>query len=488
MTEVSPGELILLDAQDDIASVKARLTQTKAAHVGIVDGGGSRLLRGPVTMRLLHRCAQDLAVQLAVISADPSVRRLAQEEELPIFGSVRAYRQHIARGQRGALEGQIFLFLRRAAMMGMASLAVAILVLATLAAIYLLLPAATVTLYPAIQPIAKTVQIRADPAVLTPNYAAGEIPARVVHLLLEGTEQVPVSGKEQTAATRARGRVTLKNRTDHQLLVPKDTAVSTATGIRFLIAGEVTVPAGTEGIAQVEVIAEKTGESGNVGRGAIDTVEGPLGLEVAIFNEEPTSGGGQRIATTVTEADRQRVRGSLLERIRREGLAKLAGELQEREWLSEPSLNLAVLDEDYDREAGDEAQVLNLRMQVRVSGTMVSGHEIDAVVQQSLAQEVKPGFQIPPGGVTASTPEVLRVDGNALVLAVRAQATALALLNGERIVQEVRWKTAADAESYLSRNWPLAKEPQVIIEPDWATRSLRVQVVIDMGTPSAAGQ
>ncbi|MCL5074576.1 MAG: baseplate J/gp47 family protein [Chloroflexi bacterium] len=471
MATAGREEIIYLDADDDLSSVRRRLAKLEAEQVALVLPAGRDVLSSPAAMRILRRQAKKLSIRLSIISNDPTVRRLARQESLAVFGSVESYRHAVVRHPIPSTQGRVKILL------GLSLTAVFISLVAL--TVYLLVPEMTVVLAPASQPLSETMEIRADPSVSVVDYKARRIPARAVSLLLEGSEQVPVTGKKSTGSARAEGYVTFSNRTNNPIVIPSGTLVSTNDDIRFVTLGDANLAAMPGRIAQTKIVAVEPGSRANVGRLQITRIIGNLGYQVAVFNEEAISGGGEKEITVVAERDREQVRKKLLERMRQEALTQLKMGLRENESMPEQSVELIPLEEEYDKKVSEEARALNLKAKLRASGTTFYVKDVDNLIRQGWQPRLPPGFVISSSTLKIWPAEMIRLDGRDLVFLVRVQAKAVAQINEDRIRQSLRWKTVYEAKYYLSRSAILAKEAEVRIEPGWGKRALRIRVLVE---------
>lgn len=73
------GEVVRLDPRDDLGSVRVRLEQTTRNPVYLVVPPGLPCLRSELGIRLLYRQARALGRELIIVSRDPAIRELAQE-------------------------------------------------------------------------------------------------------------------------------------------------------------------------------------------------------------------------------------------------------------------------------------------------------------------------------------------------------------------------------------------------------------------------
>ncbi len=473
-------EIIFLDRFDEVASVKTKLEGVRSDQAAIVVPIENRALRSPIAVRLVVRQAESLALKLGLISGDATVRRLFHNEGIPAFRTVKGYRDYVARQSRPLTRlSALAQSLRERTDRTVGLVVLAALVVLGIAMAYALIPVEKVVLVPVSEPVSDVIVVKADPTTKTVNYDARQIPARVINLPMESSIQVPVTGKKAMPNARAEGQVTLTNRTAGPVKVPAGTILYTPDNIKFVISQETTVPGPTGAGAKVDVVAVDPGDKGNVDRGKISKIEGALDQQLAAFNEEPTTGGGAVEASVVSAQDKERARASLIDKMSKEAFPKLDSQRAENESLPPHSITFTVLEEVYDKKEGDQAKMLNLKISGRARGTIFSGPDVNTLVDRVWQPKTRAGFSVPPKGYKILPPEIIKAEDGAITFVVRVEGVAVAEMNLDRIRENVRWKTEPEAKAYLARNLSLAKEPKVTIEPGWASRALRVHIVVE---------
>ena len=87
-------QVIYLEAEDDLPAIRELLEGAQAKRVLLVVPKGSRVFREPLNLRILRRYANDLALDVALITRDGRTKQLAKEEGVAALSS-------ITRGQKG---------------------------------------------------------------------------------------------------------------------------------------------------------------------------------------------------------------------------------------------------------------------------------------------------------------------------------------------------------------------------------------------------
>ncbi len=480
-------QIIYLEDDDDIASIRDRLDWAQSKQVLLVVPPGNKVLASTLNLKLLQRHAANLALEVALITKDRVTQELAYELGLPFFSSAaRAQRRGWHGGARAEelparvrkLEGKqprlpsplqgespqlvqqiIALFFFGA------------LLLPLLAGAMLVVPSATVTLRPAIEPISEIMEVQADPEVEQIDYESGRIPAGVVQVEVEGTGQIPTSAKKDAADTRATGTVIFVNQREAPIAIPLGTGVSTSSGttIRFTTVETETLPA--RGMAEVNIIAVDPGPSGNVQRHLINTVEDQgLALQVKVINDKPTGGGNVRQVGVVTQADKDRLKASLLQELQQRAYARLLEQLKEQEFIPPQSLVVVVIDEIYDTFVEEEADALGLKMRIRASGTAYGGHHANILVLHRLQVRVKEGYRLIQQGLEFRPGEVTKVENRKVTFVMKASGLVAAQIDASGVRDLIRGQPVAAAEEYLHQRLPLREKPTIQVTPHWLGR------------------
>ena len=474
--------LVYADAQDDTSSVRIKLEGTRDDVVGLVVPKENRALASPIAVRVIARQAEILGIEISVVSRNGALRRAAEDEGLSAYSSperfARAIAERIEEVETSHVRESLGAQIRHLPRLARAFLFLALLGLGFGLA-YVLVPSATVTVAPRTEVVDGVVEVVADPGLQSVDTKERQVPARVIYLLVEATDQSPTGEGRSAEGNLAVGMVTFTNRNASEMVVPVGTIVSTAGGIRFKTETEIRLKGGLGNTGQTQVTALWPGAGSNVDRLAIKSVEGMLQHYVLVQNEEPTAGGGDR--SVVTTLDRDHLQQKAVERAKAEALAKLETMVQGREMLIGESFEFTPLEISFDRSIGQEAQSLNIQLKARVAVTLVNQDDVEEVTRANWRPNPRPGFQVAAEGVRILPPEVVAVDGRVVRVASKAEARTVAQVNVARVQQFARWRSPAEAERELAKLFDLVRPPEIQVDPSWADRAYRVWVVVDTG-------
>src|SRR5436309_8601788 len=94
---LSPSqEMIFLDPDDDLGTVRAKLESSPADQIFLVLPGRAATLRTPLEFRILARIAHELSTDVIIVSSDAARRQMARREGLRSRRRHGGIRQHAA--------------------------------------------------------------------------------------------------------------------------------------------------------------------------------------------------------------------------------------------------------------------------------------------------------------------------------------------------------------------------------------------------------
>lgn len=491
-------QIIYLDADDDIATVRERLSSAQANQVFLVIPGRSEVFRDLVNLKVLQRHAYQFSVRVTLITSDAETRRLAREVPIPTRsrlpgGNSAPPGEPPARPNRVGLLGggglpAAGLTGRHAsppadtsAFSRLLGYALFLIVAAgVIGAALVLVPQATVDLLPASQVFSQSVTIRASADTRLVDVAKSQVPARFLTTSVADSMQTDTTGRRQEPSKKATGRVVITNRGGGRVTVPVGTLVRTTTGssIRFTTVEASTVEPNS--FVQVPIIAELPGSVGNVPAWAINQVEGGLAFQVSVINDTPTSGGAEQQAQLVTPADRTRLRDQLYPRLTAAAQDAVRRELRPGEILLETTIAVRVEDEAYDRELNEVTKSVGLRMRLGASAWAVPAEAIAKIMQEALESRRPAGSTVVADSVKIGGPTGVQPDGNALTFRVEGTATAIAPVDITSVRGAIQGLTVAEAERVLAKRLHLASDPAITLENGWLGRlpilGFRIQI------------
>jgi len=518
-------ETIELTPHDTLPSVLARLKAADAERVLLIVP--AELSFSAVDLRILRREAATRGVGLALVTSDVQMRSLASRAGISTFrhqaraerARWRKLRPESPARRRPNSPGEVLppygagLFGKRSptgfrpvpfarsfgrrinswwVLLGL-TLFLLVLFGGLLVALATVIPAATITLTPAAEPIQVTVALQAiqNAAVDT---QAGIVPAYALSAQVSGDARIPTTGRRFEPDAKATGQVVLVNRTGEPVTVPVGTVVATATGNNVRFATTAEAPLAPHGRATVPVEALLAGPGGNVRAGTITHVEGPLALSLLVANETPMTGGTMAQVGVVTEDDKTQLQELLFDKLKQQAFEKLNERVEPGSFIPANSVKYLALSPTFTPFVGEVSPELFLRMSVQAVGLAVDAQAGDAIALARLQDAMPPGTRLISDTVRYIPSSVVIEDAQTVDFSIIAEGTLLRGVDATAVRTSVQGLAPAEAAQVLTGRFSLAKSPQIALGPDWLPYIVptklpvlpwRIRVNVDWDTAAA---
>jgi len=490
-------QLLYLDAHDDQVSVRDKMGWVKAPRLLVVWPRRGRVLTRRLDLTLIQRQAARRGAQIGLVTFDPDVRDHAQDLGIPVFDSVDSTPESIwraaepkslpferAQSDRARLEEP----LRRSAvgpskptgwdsLQRWSAFVVGVAALAALAAA--LLPSASVVVTPNTHIHRTRLQIVLDPEVDTLT-ADNHIPADRRTLEVSGQLRIPVSGKIAVPTSPAQGAVLFTNLGQDSITLPRGTGVRADAPGMPLFVTLVTATLGAGSQATVAVRAAQPGIQGNLPAFSIGSIEGPLGLQVAVTNPKPTLGGAETTKPAVAPADLRQLEARLQTQLLDQAAADFPGRLGEGEAVLPVSLRIdQTLERAFDAQADDVAQSVSLSMKLEVSGLVYHPQTVQAAGLRALGAHRPSGTAAVPGSLQTS---IVPMDGHPDQLTLTAAESIYPDLPRAELVQSVAGQPPQAVDGLIGSHYADAAVA-LTLRPSWLPRLPWLPTRIAVRTP-----
>lgn len=413
-------QIINLDPHDDYVSTLDKLGWAKAPRILIVWPRHGRVLTRRLDLVLLQRKVRRRGSQIGLVTHDLEVIAHAEDLAIPVFDSLDLIPEqgwHVRPRPRVSIKRRagaplvdfppphtpsplsekkrILIKLSRTAIMSLAVLSLVLMIAA-------LLPRAMIIINPETQIHKVDLVLTLDPEVemVQPD---GRIPARWAVIRVEGSLRSPTTGSTNVPATFARGTVIFTNRTSELINIPSITGLraSRNSNLRFETTEEVNLSDEVNAQASATIIAASPGPSGNLHAGAIDAIEGPLGLRVVVTNPTPTHGGENVIRAAVAPDDLATLESELIDQLVALAATELKGEMETDETLVEGSLRVSqILEKQFDRQVGEPADSVSLSITMEFEALIYRLSDLEAVATLVMENGTPQGASPVPGTST----------------------------------------------------------------------------------------
>ncbi|MBS1252705.1 MAG: hypothetical protein MAG451_01747 [Anaerolineales bacterium] len=343
-------------------------------------------------------------------------------------------------------------------------------------------PAATITVTPATVPLETTLEVVADPDLTAVDVAARRIPARRLAVTLDRQVREPVTGRIDVPGEPAHGTIVFINQGESQVTIPAGSVVSASSevAVRFRTRRAVTLPGPAGTTARVEIKAVEPGPRGNVPVYAVDVLDPSLGLPVAVVNERALEGGTSRRVSIVTQEEISRVRGALLDRMRREAAQMLEAQVRESERLIDDSLAIQVTDESFSEEVGAIAEAVSIKLTVQAVGLAIDEEQVRQLAAAGLGRQVPAEQVLVDGSFEFDIRSMAADEGGAARVRVEAVAMAQARVGKSDVKDVVRGRPVGEVPALLRERLPIEGAPVVNVSRAWLGRMPWLPVRIDV--------
>ena len=282
------------------------------------------------------------------------------------------------------------------------------------------------------------------------------IPAKEISVDVSGNKSAEVTGKK-TVGDKAKGEVTIYNRTDQVKTLPKGTVLKGSAGLKFLLDEEVKVASKTAdlakygpvdkwGEANVKITAEDIGAQYNL------AADSPLSFEtfsssvlMAKFSSAP-SGGSSREIQAVSKEDRDNLQKALNKELEENAREQIKAKVSSPDHLLESSIGLKSKTDRFDKEVGDEDSLLNLEEKAVYSALFFKEDDLKLLVEKEISSARREGYQSEP---VKEEKNVEEKDKDKGVYLVRVKQDYLPDVDTAKIARGIKGKKTDKAESWL---------------------------------------
>lgn len=493
--------IIQLDGHDDVISVRDKMAWSKAPRILLVWPQRGSILERQVDLFLLLRHARSLGAQLGLVTQDQEVRRIALEEGIPVFGSVaqaqnrswrrlRRQRKRHWLGERPRVAPadlrawRASLQPRQIANPFLRILLFTLGILAVFSLVAFFLPSAKIVLTPLQIEQTLELPVWASPDISTVNLSGG-LPASPISVVVEGSEQVPSSGKVALPDRSAAGEVVLSNLGIQPVEIPQGTVIlgGADRSKRYETTRQVSIPGGVGQTVLVPVRALLPGSQGNLDAGTTLAVEGSLGMTVLANNPEPIQGGEDRWASSPSVEDYQQLEQRLESSLRAAAMEELSKSLTSDQILVPGSLKLTQkMSETREPQPGQPGNEARLDLQAEFTAWYVRKADLYALSQTALNVSLPAGFHPLPESMELHFAEGNKFDAQgAIHWTVQVYRKVEADWSGDMAAQALVGNSPAEVVSKLTEMFSLAEPPEVHLFPSWWPRMpwvpFRIEVV-----------
>jgi len=484
-------QIIHLESFDDIHSIKDQISWGQGDRIILVWPLRGQLLDNRLDLQLLKRHTRSRGMLLALVTRNNNIRQFASDLGIPVFRSLRQAKQlpweytlqeektpaFTLREEKNLRQLVNGIHTRqRPAWLEQPStrwIAFTSALISCLVLIIFFSPSAQVTLSPQSETQELELTITANPNISKYNLS-GAIPAQQISVIVEGRDEMPVTGEMSTPQESAKGEVVFTNLTIQPITIPQRTLVRTLDSppVRFATTTAEVLPAQAGVQRTIPVEALNPGADGNLPAESLIVVEGSLGLYVSVTNPSPTTGGSDRNNAAPTSEDYDVLAENLLNALWETALEEARGELDPQDIiLDNTPREVNILEETFTPSEPQPSPKLSLLQRVEFKLLVVSWQTFEEMINMTLNATLPEGVSPLPDTIKItplSIPEFQ--DDNTAVWEIRATRETFRLDNTQEAIREIRGMKIEAAKEFLGQRLSLNSLPDILVKPSWWPR------------------
>ncbi len=490
-------QVIQLFIHDDMISIRDRMGWAKTPRILLIWPRRGKVGVRPLDLTLLRRHAESLGAELGLVTRNSEIRTVARALNISVFSDAKNAQKkrwlerrssHPARRfprvdlrtvRRNLPSIDLFTFganpIRRV-------LIFAIGVLAVLAVVLVFVPSAEIQITLPDQNQILTIPVSSEPEIESVQIS-GVVPQRSLTLSVDGQDTVLASGIAILPDKTARGEVLLMNLSEAAIRVPPGTVLLTRADppIPFVTTKRADVLPGKGSTIRVPVLAVAPGVSGNVGTGSITLLESPQGLQLAVTNPEPTSGGTQSEVVLATDQDRGNLRKRLLSELSRQAQTRFSDQISSGDVMFPATFaQTRVLSEIFDPPDGKPGEKLTLSLRVEYKMAYSAYTDLHLLAERVLNASLPAGYMATSQQIDLKTVSAFTQTQDVVYWHMRIERKMRPVLAASRVISIVLGKSVKNAGEELTTTFGLVQSPQISILPGWWPwlPSLPIRIVV----------
>lgn len=519
-------EILYLEPDEEITSVIDKIKNAHSSKLGLVVPRDATLLQSVVNLKLLSKEATSLGKEIAIVTTDRIGRNLAAQVGIPVFNSIEEQKPifqpqppkpspeeiiELDTANQAPIEQpkdvQVHHFQEKPLVWRRKEAPIlkpqfsqkpeinttkspvhhdysklrkiiwpilAIILVLSLIAGYLLLPRATAKVFVLSEDLKKTVDVTATSKTKTEDLTQSVFPGELIESQKEKQEKFSTTGKK-TIGTKASGTITLYNEWDsnpHNLSAGTKLSSLSKT---FLTKSDVSIPAfervggnDQKGSVKVDIEAENPGEDYNVKAGRFTILGLPAAQQEKIYGQSNSdlTGGESREVQVISQEDYDKAKFKLVEGLNKEiaadFLKKTSGKKIVEKAIVKPDPDIS--SPKVDSEAKDFEMKVSLKEQVIIfDSAKFKDFLVKILTKQApvnkmvtIAKDEDIGYE-----VTKTA-----YDKGELDLKVNILAKISDKISTDKIKSEIIGKNLTDAENII-KNTPGVSKVEITMSPSW---------------------
>jgi hypothetical protein len=320
------------------------------------------------------------------------------------------------------------------------------------------------------QPVNKQMELKLDPAAAASDPNTGVLKAELIKQTVQDEKTADTTGKK-IIGDKAKGKVTLFNRTSSPKTFPAGTLLKAGTKKYLLEKTETVASASTgsnfetkPGTLETTVIAADIGSESNIAKDIEMTVD-TFSTDTYVARTASEIGGGtSREIKAVSQKDQDELLAALKKQLNDDAVKQLQAQQGSGKYVF-PTNRIKVVSSKFSADVGKETNTLSLTMSVEAEALAYSAAELKSLAAQVVAGSTQAGYTVDENAIQLMT-EPLSTATTSAQVALNTNITAVAKpqANVDEWKQQMTGMSLAEATALL-KGKPEVADVKVILEP-----------------------
>lgn len=318
--------------------------------------------------------------------------------------------------------------------------------------LYLIVPRAEINIKVKTQNFDQRFVITASTSTSSPDASSRTIPAKAVSVEESGGEKTVATGSK-TVGERAKGTVTVYNKTDSLRVVPKGSVMTTG-GLSFTLDNDVSIASQSAGIegstygkTDAAVTASAVGTDSNI---ASDKDLKFSNFDINLLSARSKgafSGGSSRQITVFSQDDATRVKNLISEKILDAAVAKIQAQNPSTQILKS-AVTSKIISEKYEQAVGDEATSVGYEQKASFNSIIYSTDDINNISYDLILKSIPQGYDIRKEDIKID-PVVKSASGGKLEIELNLSTKVFAKIDTNDIAKQIKGKSVKAVDDYF---------------------------------------
>jgi hypothetical protein len=307
-------------------------------------------------------------------------------------------------------------------------------------------------------------QVSLDSTITQIDAQNKSIPVTKQSFTVSSSIVVPTTGTK-TVGEKAKGEITIYNKTDQSVDLAQSTILQDSTGQSFELLSAVSVPASSsdleEGVInlgkiQATVVASQIGPESNLTKDTELIFKNYSKNQLVAKVSESLAGGTKEDIPAVAQADKDQIESQLSQSIQQAIDEKVGEDIERLEGLIMDTVKKSPNRIVYSREIGEEAQELSASVEAEISAFVINPQIKTEIISSFLSSN--PDFdkaEINPDSFDL-TFKVIELESSLASAQLTLNGLAKPKLDETQIKQNISGKSLKKAQEYLTNNVPRA--------------------------------